>query len=195
MINRWAIKKLCYGGRLQLIKSVLSSIHIYWTSVLVLPKKVIKKIESLMASFLWAGEVKTRCRAEVKWDEVCRPKKEGRLGLVNWELWNKCLITSHVWNIHAKNIVWVKWVGSYGFCWKVAAFGKQKLLALALGYGEKFLNWDAQPLIKVIIGDDCQTLLWRYNLHPSGPLLQSYSLNLVGAFDSSLDAKVEYLLY
>ncbi|KAL3529141.1 hypothetical protein ACH5RR_008463 [Cinchona calisaya] len=86
--------KLSYAGRQQLIKSVLHSIHLYWTNVFILPKRITKKIEMMLASFLWAGEIKTHYGAKVSWHDVSAPKKEGGLGLTNLTLWNECLITS-----------------------------------------------------------------------------------------------------
>ncbi|KAL0293949.1 UNVERIFIED_CONTAM: hypothetical protein Sradi_6912500 [Sesamum radiatum] len=41
----WNNLNLSYAGRLQLIKSVLSSLHTYWASVLIIPKGVLKLLE------------------------------------------------------------------------------------------------------------------------------------------------------
>lgn len=46
------------GGEDSAIKSVLNGIHLYWTSVFVLPKGVIRKIVRMLSSFFWAGEIK-----------------------------------------------------------------------------------------------------------------------------------------
>ena len=40
-IKGWTVKVLSYARRLQLIQSVISSIHAYWSSHLVLPKQII----------------------------------------------------------------------------------------------------------------------------------------------------------
>ncbi|KAL0292598.1 UNVERIFIED_CONTAM: hypothetical protein Sradi_6983200 [Sesamum radiatum] len=67
-------------GRVQLIKSVLSSLHTYWASVFILPKAVLKVIEERMRSFLWKGASGSGV-AKVAWEQICRPKKEGGLGI------------------------------------------------------------------------------------------------------------------
>ncbi|KAL0292170.1 UNVERIFIED_CONTAM: hypothetical protein Sangu_3256600 [Sesamum angustifolium] len=41
----WNNQILSYAGRLQLIKSVLSTLHTYWTSAFILPKGVLKTLE------------------------------------------------------------------------------------------------------------------------------------------------------
>ncbi|GJT84544.1 hypothetical protein Tco_1066261 [Tanacetum coccineum] len=53
IILNWKNKCLSYAGRLQLIASVLESIHVYWASVFLLPKIVINDINSLLKGFLW----------------------------------------------------------------------------------------------------------------------------------------------
>ncbi|KAK4384493.1 hypothetical protein Sango_3056000 [Sesamum angolense] len=51
----WNNQILSYAGRLQLIKSVLSTLHTYWTSAFILPKGVLKTLEKKMRQFLWQG--------------------------------------------------------------------------------------------------------------------------------------------
>ncbi|MFS7977964.1 putative RNA-directed DNA polymerase [Helianthus anomalus] len=55
-ITNWRNKLLSFAGRLQLISSVLSSMHVYWSSVFVLPSRVIKDLETRMRNFLWSQD-------------------------------------------------------------------------------------------------------------------------------------------
>nr|GEX35131.1 hypothetical protein [Tanacetum cinerariifolium] len=50
----WKNKSLSFAGRLLLIKSVVSSIQVYWASTFILPKAVNAEIEKLMRRFLWS---------------------------------------------------------------------------------------------------------------------------------------------
>ncbi|GKC83476.1 RNA-directed DNA polymerase, eukaryota, reverse transcriptase zinc-binding domain protein [Tanacetum coccineum] len=52
-VHCWKNKMLTYAGRLQLISSVLSSIHVYWAFVFILPKMIVKEIDKLLKGFLW----------------------------------------------------------------------------------------------------------------------------------------------
>jgi len=52
-INYWTIRHLSYAGRTQLINSVLFTLHTYWTSLFILPKKILKQIEDVCRKFLW----------------------------------------------------------------------------------------------------------------------------------------------
>lgn len=54
-LRHWTTKLLSYAGRLQLIKSVLFGISLYWLQIFPLPKKVFKHIEGLCRSFMWSG--------------------------------------------------------------------------------------------------------------------------------------------
>ncbi|GJR71587.1 hypothetical protein Tco_0083952 [Tanacetum coccineum] len=47
-VNDWKHKTLSYAGRLQLIASVLSAMQTYWASVMILPKTIVKEINSLL---------------------------------------------------------------------------------------------------------------------------------------------------
>lgn len=53
-IQSWANKLLSYGGRAQLIKSVLFT-QIYWSSIFILPQRVLKEVERVLRSFFWSG--------------------------------------------------------------------------------------------------------------------------------------------
>lgn len=54
-LAKWKSKHLSIGGRLTLIKSVLSSIPIYVLSVRLLQVGIHNKLHSIMSNFLWEG--------------------------------------------------------------------------------------------------------------------------------------------
>lgn len=92
-IKLWTSASLTFAGRLQLIKAVLFSIQVYWSSSLMLPCSVIKKIERTMAAFLWKGVTLSPYGAKVAWSSVCFPTNEGGLGVKRLHIWNKAAIT------------------------------------------------------------------------------------------------------
>ncbi|GJV10401.1 RNA-directed DNA polymerase, eukaryota, reverse transcriptase zinc-binding domain protein [Tanacetum coccineum] len=97
--------------RLQLIASVLSFLNVYWATVFMIPKAVVKDIDKILKGFLWCkGDIK-RGKAKVAWKNVCSPKSQGGLGLRPFGIWNEVLLIKNLWNITAgKNTLWVKWV-------------------------------------------------------------------------------------
>ncbi|GJX82854.1 hypothetical protein Tco_0332335 [Tanacetum coccineum] len=76
-ISDWKNKSLSYAGRVQLIRSVLASMHIYWASVFILLTGLMLELEQLMRGFLWCQCEMKKGRAKVAWEVVCLPKREG----------------------------------------------------------------------------------------------------------------------
>ncbi|GJU55122.1 hypothetical protein Tco_1228836 [Tanacetum coccineum] len=107
-IGDWKNKSLSFAGRLQLCKSVISSMHVYWASVLMIPKGIIYDIHQLIHGFLWCNGEYKRGKAKVAWDFICLPKHEGGLGLRNLDVFNYALMTTHIWNIVSnKESLWL----------------------------------------------------------------------------------------
>ncbi|GJS26537.1 hypothetical protein Tco_0487157 [Tanacetum coccineum] len=61
-IGDWKNRSLSFAGRLQLCKSVISSMHVYWASVLAIPKGILYDIQALIRGFHWCnGDYKRGC--------------------------------------------------------------------------------------------------------------------------------------
>ncbi|KAL0281750.1 UNVERIFIED_CONTAM: hypothetical protein Sradi_7290800 [Sesamum radiatum] len=107
----WTHLNLSLAGRAQLLKSVLGSLHMYWASVFLLPKSIIRGIEQLMRSFLWKGNSGSGL-AKVSWAQICKPKEEGGLGIQRLSHMNLALLMKHVWRIlqEDQTSIWVSWV-------------------------------------------------------------------------------------
>ncbi|KAL2248029.1 UNVERIFIED_CONTAM: hypothetical protein Sindi_2655200 [Sesamum indicum] len=54
-IAGWEGTTISYAGRVQIIKSVLIALSLYWASAFILPKKVINEIKKRLRAFLWKG--------------------------------------------------------------------------------------------------------------------------------------------
>lgn len=107
-IGDWRNKSLSIAGLLQLINTVLSSMHVYWASIFIIPIAVIKDIEKLLRGFLWSqGDLKPG-KAKVAWKSICLPKSEGGLGIRRLKEWNKDPLANHIWKIlSCKESLWV----------------------------------------------------------------------------------------
>ncbi|KAL0293110.1 UNVERIFIED_CONTAM: hypothetical protein Sangu_3245600 [Sesamum angustifolium] len=110
----WINQNLSYAGRLQLIKSVLSTLHTYWASAFILPKGVLKSLEKKMRQFLWHGSSGSGI-AKVAWEQICKPREEGGLGIRSLVSANQALMLKQLWRIihHDGNSIWVDWVHRY----------------------------------------------------------------------------------
>ncbi|KAL0284166.1 UNVERIFIED_CONTAM: putative ribonuclease H protein [Sesamum radiatum] len=103
--------QLSFAGRLQVIKSVLMSLNVYWAMAFILPKGVIRAVEKKMRNFLWKGNSVVGY-PKVAWSDVCRPIEEGGLGIRDILALNKALMSRHLWNVIQNNqsSIWVKWI-------------------------------------------------------------------------------------
>lgn len=64
-VINWKNKCLSYAGRLQLVASILESIHVYWANVFLLPQNVIHDINRLLKGFLWNQGEKADGKAKI----------------------------------------------------------------------------------------------------------------------------------
>ncbi|KAL0302139.1 UNVERIFIED_CONTAM: putative ribonuclease H protein [Sesamum calycinum] len=129
-IKGWESIQLSFAGRLQLIKSVLMSLNVYWAMAFILPKGVIREVEKKMRKFLWKGN-STVGYPKVAWSVVCRPIEEGGQGIRDILALNKALMSRHLWNVIQNNqsSIWVKWIAH------------TRLKHNLIGDGESFSLW------------------------------------------------------
>lgn len=96
-LARWKSRRLSFGGRIMLLRSVLSSILLYFLSFFRVPKKVLKILIGIQRSFLWSGGDGTRGIAWVCWIKVCLPKVSGGLGINHLDFFNLSLLGRWRW--------------------------------------------------------------------------------------------------
>ncbi|XP_020259573.1 uncharacterized protein LOC109836061 [Asparagus officinalis] len=87
--NWMKCKTLSYAGRIQVIKSVILGVQIYWTSSYILPMKVLHKIDELCRNYLWGKKDQSLKTALVSWDKICLSKDQGGLGIFSAVIWNR----------------------------------------------------------------------------------------------------------
>jgi hypothetical protein len=122
-LRSWGNKYVSLGGRIVLINVVLSAIPIFYLSFFKLPVKVWKEIVRIQREFLWGGLSKRRKVCWVRWEDICRTKKEGGLGirdicLVNQEYagWKEILKAKY-----GAGIIWKSNLGEQDVCCHVGS--------------------------------------------------------------------------
>ncbi|XP_022030545.1 uncharacterized protein LOC110931459 [Helianthus annuus] len=190
-INNWKNKMLSFAGRLQLIISVLSALHVYWSSVFILPARVIKELEAKMRNFLWAQSSSQRGRAKVSWKSVCVPKHEGGLGIRRIADVNKSLMVSHIWSILSnRQSLWVAWIHSYRL--RGRSFWDHKVPSSCCWSWRKMAQ--IRPLIRhhvwSQIGDGSRTSALYDTWSNIGPLCSFLSPRVITREGFSLNATV-----
>ncbi|KAK1296070.1 hypothetical protein QJS10_CPB15g01202 [Acorus calamus] len=95
----WTVHSLSRAGRLELIKSVVSSFHIFWSSAVRIPRRTQKDIEKMLRDFLWQGNSPDRKAHHVNWDIICKPLEEGGLGIKAIKDWTNGAVGVRLWDI------------------------------------------------------------------------------------------------
>ncbi|XP_019163437.1 PREDICTED: uncharacterized protein LOC109159779 [Ipomoea nil] len=80
-LQGWQWKLLSPGGRLVLIKHVISSIPLFTASSVLLPKQTERSLESKFANFFWGMDSGRPKRHWISWRNLCLPEAEGGLGV------------------------------------------------------------------------------------------------------------------
>lgn len=93
-LTSWKSKKLTTARRLVLINSMLNFILIYTMNTVKLPSLIRKEIDKVNIDFLWYSncEKKKKLVHLVKWESVCKKKKDGGLGITMASLMNQALV-------------------------------------------------------------------------------------------------------
>ena len=112
-IKIWSSRNLSYTARMQLINSVLLSLHMYWAQIYVLPKSVLQDIVRICRAFLWSGQAFSQKPSNIAWDKVCCDKQHGGLGFRDVVLGNLAFIGKYVWALVKKqDNIWIRWITS-----------------------------------------------------------------------------------
>lgn len=113
-VECWSSKLLSYAGRIQLIKSVIFGVQSYWSQIFLLPKKVLKAIQTACRVFLWTGASNTSKRALVAWDQICMPQFAGGWNVTDLSTWNKAALCKLLRKlIKKKDSLLIKWIHGY----------------------------------------------------------------------------------
>lgn len=195
-VNSWLHKHLSLAGRLRLITTVISGIVGFWSSAFFIPKKVIKLINRLSASFLWHGTLDISTGAKVAWDSLTFPTAEGGLGIRSLQSWNETCGLKLIWMLFFKGgSIWVAWM-------------RHKYLSnqcfWALNDDNSTYSWSFRKLLKlrnlamrflsIKIGNGEDTYFWWDPWTPFGPLIQHMGPTGPSALGIPITALVSDLL-
>ncbi|KAL0288759.1 UNVERIFIED_CONTAM: hypothetical protein Sradi_7089800 [Sesamum radiatum] len=167
----WESIQLSFAGRIQLIKSVLMSLNVYWAMAFI-TERGHQRGGKKDAYFLWKGNSAVGY-PKVAWNVVCKPIEEGGQGIRDILALNKALMS--LWNVIQNNqsSIWVKWIAHtrlrHKSVWTVdvkgGSWGWRKILRLRSAL---------LPYIEFKIGDGESFSLWHDPWHSLGSLITRF---------------------
>ncbi|GKE78397.1 RNA-directed DNA polymerase, eukaryota, partial [Tanacetum coccineum] len=167
-LSKWKLKTLSIGGRLTLLKSVITAIPIYHMSLFKVPAGILKELESIRMNFFNGTDKSERKMVWIGWDKILASKKNGGLGISSLYATNRSLLFKWVWRfLTQESSLWSRFIkashgtkeamdvqnlANKGSIWydlihAFSSFNKQGVDLLAfmkrkLGNGERTLFWE-----------------------------------------------------
>ncbi|XP_035541522.1 uncharacterized protein LOC118344586 [Juglans regia] len=105
-IAGWKMKLLSAGGRVILLRHVLSSMATHLLAVLPVPNGVFKVLNRIMSSFFWGNSDGRGKRKWVAWKNICYPTEEGGLGIRDFGDVQRALHMKFAWHLLRGQSLW-----------------------------------------------------------------------------------------
>jgi len=96
-LSRWKGRMLSMTGQICLIKSVISTLPLFYFSFFKAPATVCNQIRRIQTKFLWGWGSEGRKIAWVKWKLVCSPVAVGGLDIKDIGCFNDALLAKWSW--------------------------------------------------------------------------------------------------
>lgn len=109
-ISGWGSRLLSFGGKLVLIRNVLSAMPLHLFHVIRPPTAVFNTLEKLLTRFLWGSSGLSRKIHWCKWSSICFPVAEGGLDIRLLEDVVKAFELKLWWRLRAQNSLWASFM-------------------------------------------------------------------------------------
>ncbi|KAF7841372.1 ribonuclease H [Senna tora] len=105
----WKCNSLSLAGRITMVQSVASAIPNYAMQTASLPIRVCNDVEKLNRDFIWGSSSTQRKTHLVAWENVCKPKGSGGLGVRHMRFQNAAFMTKLGWRlVNQRDDLWVR---------------------------------------------------------------------------------------
>ncbi|KAJ6835850.1 uncharacterized protein M6B38_329970 [Iris pallida] len=106
-VEGWQAAGLSFGGRIELVRSVIAGIAMFWLQSIQIPSATIRKVEAICSNFIWRGGIHA-----ISWDQLCRPREEGGVGLRPFQEVRKAACMKMAWKFIKGGSLWADWMTS-----------------------------------------------------------------------------------
>jgi hypothetical protein len=117
-VDPWQGRFMSSAARLALINSCLTSLTIFSMGVFLLADGTHAGFDKHLARSFWEGIGEKRKFHWVNWPEVCQPKDQGGIGIINTRFLNIALMTKWIWRLSdpaEHNSLWFKLLQAKNF--------------------------------------------------------------------------------
>lgn len=119
-------KLLSHGGKLILIKHVLQAIPVYTMAAMNPPKGTIDLIEKHFVRFFWGSSTEKSKYHWSSWENLCKAKDEGGIGIKRLQDISDTFTTKRWWNFRTNQSPWAAFLLSK-YCTRVHAVATKKV--------------------------------------------------------------------
>ena len=105
-IQNWTYRLLSLGGRVVLIKVVLTGLAVYWYALARCPKSILNALHKLIFSFLWGSFEGHQLSHLVNWETLSLPIEFGGWDIKNLEWFGISLRLKSMWQLLIGTGIW-----------------------------------------------------------------------------------------
>ncbi|KAI0488502.1 hypothetical protein KFK09_028336 [Dendrobium nobile] len=80
-LNAWSNRYISIVGKLVLVNSVFSNLHLYLISHSLIPLSVLREFEKFCRNYIWKNQDGKQGMHYIAWDELCKPRANGGWGI------------------------------------------------------------------------------------------------------------------
>ncbi|GJX79787.1 hypothetical protein Tco_0327936 [Tanacetum coccineum] len=166
---------------LPLIKSVLSSLPLYYMSSFKVPKGVLSKMESIRRNFFNGVENAEKKMSLIGWNKILASKKNGGLGVSSFFAYNRALLFKWIWRFLANGAsLWSRFIstvyGIRGALDNSSSYSRRSPWLDIVNEVRKLASKgiDLLSLVKKKVGNGEATFFWNDVWLGDFPLKQTY---------------------
>ncbi|XP_077246059.1 uncharacterized protein LOC143885903 [Tasmannia lanceolata] len=167
----WNNLTLSRARRIELIKTVLISFQVYWSAAFNLPIQILEEIEKIFKKFIWSGSNQTKNIHLIAWDNLCKPKAEGGVGIRHLRDINQVGQMKQFWALASgKPSLWKDWISR-------KYIRSQNLWTIPMpsspSWGFRGILQTREIMKKLVcyaIGDGKGIDFWKQPWHPNGAI-------------------------
>lgn len=190
-LTGWKSELSSFVGRVEIINSTLSPLHMIWASSFIIPKRCIAEIDKHVRFFFWDCFEDKKKMKTVAWAAICRPIENDGLGIRSAESSAAVALLRLVWAIASKKkSFWTDWAWkksvSGNYLWDLTASSN---CSWAWG-GILQRRSGAAQMIQHLIGHGRSTSFWFNLWLPCGRWVDRYGRRPVYDMGMGCDIRV-----